>query len=98
MVAVVMMPMTVFAIPVWIQVALVIAGVGVSAILSGLLQQRPKLNQIVMIVALVTVFMANAVRVHQRPALARPDFLQSELYPVLCDGYWYWVNGCFLWQ
>lgn len=62
MVSLIVMPMSslfpLFAIPTWLAWSLTLAGVGLSAVLSGWLPRRPKLQRLVTALAFAWVFAA----------------------------------------
>lgn len=90
MMAVVMLPVSAFVMPLWIQGVLVVGGLLVSAALSGWLKQRPKIQKYVTALAiafLLATAIGGAVKAHRGTLTVAPI--------INCDYFW-WTLECWL--
>ncbi len=78
-----------FSIPAWLQGALVVGALGLSAVLSGWLPKHPRIQKYVTAVALAFV-LAMSLSIAHRTAAVRQNVTIG--WPPSCDGGWYYVD------
>ena len=92
MVSLVYLPVTTFFhIPGWVSVSVTVAGLGVSALLSGWLPKHPRIQKYVTALALATVF---ALAMASAQAPAKPKLLARPFALIECVCWWGWESWC----